>query len=68
MYSSSLAPRPIDAMLRMVPGFAWLDSDGLDQLASVSSIAEAPKGTALFREGSSPDPRFPGMALRRCGG
>jgi CRP-like cAMP-binding protein len=42
-------------MLRTVPGFAQLDSDSLEQVASGGFLAEAGPGEVLFRERALPD-------------
>jgi len=45
----------IETLLRPVPGFAQLDGDVLERVASVGSLAEASAGEVLFEEGTVPD-------------
>ena len=45
----------IETLLRPVPGFAQLDGDVLERVASVGSLAEANAGEVLFEEGTLPD-------------
>ncbi len=45
----------IETLLRPVPGFAQLDGDVLERVASIGSLAEASAGDVLFEEGTLPE-------------
>src|SRR5256885_10600893 len=45
----------VEATLRMVPGFAELDTEDLERVAEIGDFTEVRQGAVLLREGAMPE-------------
>src|SRR5438094_9028251 len=45
----------VEATLRMVPGFAELDTEDLERVAEIGGFTEVRQGAVLLREGAMPE-------------